>query len=240
MINKNKISFVFPCLNEEDGLKIVIPEVYNVCIKNNFNYEIIIVDNGSVDNSKKIINELSQKYNINNKVILIDEKIKGFGSACKTGLNIASGEIIILSDCDGSYEYSDKNINNLLNKINEGYGMVVGNRFSGEMEKQSMPFLNRYVGNPILTGLTRILFGIKIKDTQSGLRAIKTEDLKKLKIESNEFQFLTEMTIKMLKNKVKFANTDINYRIRKGESKMTKFNSGLSNIILNLKYFLKK
>lgn len=237
--NSQKISFVFPCLNEEKGLSIVITEVYQVSSRNDIDFEIILADNGSTDNSIKVAQEVSHKLNIEDKIKIISEPIRGFGAACKAGLNYASGDILILSDCDGSYEYSDENINNLLKKINEGYDMVVGNRFSGKIEKEAMPFLNRYIGNPILSGLTKLLFRIKIKDTQSGLRAIKRDLYKKINIESNEFQFLTEMTIKMHKLGARFTDIDINYRIRKGKTKMTKFSGGLSNIILNLKFFIK-
>lgn len=235
-----KISFVFPCLNEEKGLKIVIPEVIKVSNENNLNYEIVIADNGSTDSSKKTAIEVAKEFGIEDKLIIIDEKIRGFGAACKAGLKAASGDILILSDCDGSYEYSNENINNLLNKIEEGYDMVVGNRFSGHIEKRAMPFINRFIGNPILTILTKILFNIKIKDTQSGLRAIKRSVYQNLNINANEFQFLTEMTIKMSRNKARFSNTEINYRIRKGKTKMTRFSGGLSNVILNIKYFFIK
>lgn len=239
VINLKKVSFVFPCLNEEEGLKMIIPEVYNVSTKNNLDFEIVIADNGSTDKSVEVAEKAAEELNIENKIKIIKEPVKGFGAACKSGLNNASGDILILSDCDGSYEYSDKNINNLLNKIDEGYDMVVGDRFSGKIEKAAMPFLNRYIGNPVLSNITKVLFGIKINDTQSGLRAIRRSLYEKINIESNEFQFLTEMTIKMNRLGAKFANTDINYRVRKGETKMTKFNSGLSNILLNIKFFIK-
>lgn len=237
-MQNQKISFVFPCYNEEKGVKIVIPEVVRVARENNLDYEIVIADNNSTDNSISYAHDTADELGIRDKLVVISEKTKGFGAACKAGLNSATGDILILSDCDGSYEYSSHNINNLLDKINEGYDMVVGNRFSGKMEKEAMPFVNRYIGNPILTTLTKVLFDIQIKDTQSGLRAIRASEFKKLNIIANEFQFLTEMTIKMAKNKVKFADTEINYRTRVGETKMTRFSGGITNIWLNIKYFI--
>lgn len=228
-IKSQKISFVLPCLNEEEGVKIVIPEIIKVANKYNIdNYEIIIADNDSTDKSVETANRLASEFNIANRLKTITEKRKGYGSAYMAGLNNANGEIFILADCDGSYDFN--NINNFLQKIDEGYELVTGNRFSGKMEKAAMPFSNRYIGNPILSGLVRFLFNIKTKDIHSGMRCMTKDTFKKLDLKTTGMEFASEMIVNAGKKKIRYTEIDMNYRVRHGDSKLKKIRDGFRHL----------
>ncbi len=229
-----KISFILPCLNEQAGLQIVIPEIIQVATRNNLNYEIIIADNNSTDDSIKIAREIAQKFNASEKLIIITEKIKGYGSAYQAGFNNATGDIFIMADSDGTYDFS--NVNKFLDKIDAGYEMVIGNRFSGEMEKKAMPFINRYLGNPILSGLVRILFNIKIKDIHSGMRCITRDAYFRLDLYTKGMEYASEMIIQAGKKHIKATEIDMNYRVRSGDSKLEKFTDGWRHLRFILIY----
>jgi glycosyltransferase involved in cell wall biosynthesis len=226
--NSTKISFILPCLNEEKGLRLVIPEIVFIAGKNNLNYEIVLADNNSTDDSINTAISLAKNLNIESRLNIVTEKIQGYGSVYRTGFNNAKGDIFIMADSDGTYDFN--NINNFLKKIDEGYDMVIGNRFSGKMEKKSMPFVNRYIGNPILSGLVRVIFGIKIKDIHSGMRCIKRDTYHKLNLKTNGMEFASEMIIRAAKNKIKITEVDINYRLRSGNSKLKKIRDGLRHL----------
>jgi glycosyltransferase involved in cell wall biosynthesis len=226
--NSMKISFILPCLNEERGLQLVIPEIVFIAKKNNLDYEIVLADNNSTDNSVETAKDLANNLNIASRLNIVIEKVQGYGSVYRTGFDNAKGDIFIMADSDGTYDFN--NINNFLKKIDEGYDMVIGNRFSGKMEKKSMPFVNRYIGNPILSGLVRVIFGIKIKDIHSGMRCMKKDAYRKLNLKTNGMEFASEMIIKAAKNKIKITEVAINYRLRSGDSKLKKIRDGLRHL----------
>lgn len=161
---KKDISFIFPCLNEEKTIKDCIIELQEVMNKMNVNYEIIISDNGSTDNSVKIAKSLGVK--------VVHTQIKGYGSALKNGFANAQGEYIVFADIDGSYplEY----LPTMYEKaIKENADMVIASRTLGTIEKNAMPFLHRYLGTPVLTFLVNFLFRGKFSDINSGFRLMK-------------------------------------------------------------------
>ncbi len=139
-----------------------------------------------------------------------------------------------MADSDGTYDFS--NINKFIEKINEGYEMVIGNRFSGNMDKKAMPFMNRYVGNPILSGLVRIFFNIKIKDIHSGMRCMTSDAYKRLNLYTKGMEFASEMIVQAGKKKIKTTEIDMNYRVREGDSKLEKFRDGWRHLKFILIY----
>ncbi len=231
---QQKISIVLPCLNEENGLKIILPEIFNVCEKNNYDYEIILSNNNSSDKSEYVFTEITENLNIKHKVKIIKETNPGYGITYLSGFKAATGDIFIMADADGSYDFN--HIPNLINKINEGYDLVIGNRFSGNMDKKSMPWLNKFLGNPILSFLVRLFFKTKVKDVHSGMRAIKTEAYKKMNLYTKGMEFASEMIIQASKKNLKVSEININYRNRIGHSKLKAFRDGWKHLRFILIY----
>ena len=126
-----------------------------------------------------------------------------------------------MADADASYDF--KEIPNFIKELESGFDMVIGNRFAGKMQKESMTFSHKYIGNPILSFLLRLFFKTKIKDSQCGMRAIKKDSLEKLNLQTTGMEFASEMIIKALKNNLKIKELPIDYLPRIGETKMRSF-----------------
>ena len=156
-----QLSVVLPCLNEENSIEICIKKIKDVFEKEKIDGEIIVVDNGSTDRSVEIV----KKYN---DVKLLFEPQKGYGSALRCGIENAQGEYIIMGDADNTYDFYE--IPKFLEKLKEGYDLVIGSRFKGKILKGAMSFSHRYIGNPILTEMLKIFFGGNISDAHCGLR----------------------------------------------------------------------
>ena len=213
------ISVILPCLNEEKAISICIGSINKVAMQHNLDIEIIVVDNGSTDKTVDIVNSLNYA-----NIKLEHEKVKGYGSAYLHGLNIAKGKYIFMTDADNTYDFED--IPRFIKKMKEGNDLVVGNRFSGMMEKNSMSFSHRWIGNPILSSIVRLFFKIKIHDIHCGSRAITREAFSKLTLNTIGMEFASEMIIKASKAKLKIAEIPIKYKNRIGESKLETFSDG--------------
>ncbi len=190
-----EVSFVIPCLNESKTIKRVI----DTCKKAGLffdSYEIIIADNMSTDNSKEIaLREKAQVISVNQK---------GYGSALIKGIEFSNGKYIVMGDADDTYDFMDSiKMIKILKENN--CDLVIGNRFEGGIEKGSMPFLHRYLGNPILSKLGRILYLININDFHCGIRAFKRKSILDLQLNSYGMEFASEMIIR---------SSLANYRIR--------------------------
>ena len=180
------LSVVMPCLNEAETVAVCIKKAQHFFIKNNIDGEVIIADNGSNDGSQKIANQLGAK------VVAIPKK--GYGNALKGGFESAQGKFIIMGDADDSYDFSDLSL--FISKLNEGYDLVIGNRFKGGIKKGAMPFLHRYLGNPVLSFLGKLFFKAHINDFHCGLRGFTNDAYKKLKLTTTGMEFASEMIVK--------------------------------------------
>ena len=181
------ITILMPCLNEEETLAQCITKA-NKWIKENpqWKAEVVIADNGSTDKSIDIAKSLGAR--------VINVAKKGMGAALYQGSKEALGKWIIMGDSDDSYDFSK--LSNFVEKLNQGYDLVVGNRFKGGIEKGAMPFLNHYLGNPVLTLIGKILFKCPINDFHCGLRGIKKDSFLRLNIQSKGMEYYTEMAIR--------------------------------------------
>lgn len=221
MADKNpELSVILPCLNEEQGLGLCIDNIKKVIKNNNLDAEIIVVDNGSTDNSCRIAQELGVK--------LVQEKERGYGSAYLKAFKEAFGKYLFLADSDGSYDFNE--IPGFIEQLKNGYNFVIGNRFKGKIEKGAMSWSHQYIGNPILSAILRLFFKAKIHDTQCGMRAITKEAQEKLNLKTTGMEFASEMVIKAIKNKLRLKELPINYYKRKGESKLKSFADGWRNL----------
>ncbi len=213
-----------PCLNEENNLAVSIQKAHKFLDENHINGEILIVDNGSIDNSKKIA--------LKNGARVIKENKKGYGYALQKGIKEAKGKYIIMGDSDGSYNFSDAG--KFYDKLKEGYDLVVGNRFIVKMESGAMPYLNRYIGNPFLSWLGRKLFPCEIHDFHCGLRGFNKEKIIDLKLTSKGMEFASEMIVKSVK--MNYQMTEIPTQLLKSpyprKNHLHPFRDGIRHIFL--------
>ena len=184
--NNIELSIVIPCLNEENTIGICIKKAQTFLKDNNVLGEIIVADNGSEDNSVKIAKDLGAN------IIYVEEK--GYGSALIGGINAAQGKYIIMGDADDSYDFLS--IMPFLEKLRQGYDMVIGNRFKTKIQKGAMPWMHKYIGNPFLSAIGRLFFRSKIGDFHCGMRAFTKESFIKMDLRTKGMEFASEMIVK--------------------------------------------
>ena len=178
-------SFVIPCLNEARTLKNVLDVCHNAG-KYSSSYEIIVADNGSNDGSIQIAEENGAK--------VINVETRGYGAALKAGILNAAGRFVVMGDADSTYDFNDSV--EMINKLRTNkYSLVMGNRF-GRIEKNAMPLLHRYLGNPVLTALGNTLFQANISDFYCGIRAFLRKDILNLNLKSNGMEYACEMVLR--------------------------------------------
>ena len=181
-----KISIVMPCLNEAETLAICIQKANSWIAKSGLACEVIIADNGSTDGSQAIATA--------HGATVVPVSARGYGSALYAGCMAAKGEWIIMGDSDDSYDFS--NLNSFVEKLSEGYDLVMGNRFLGGIKPGAMPWKNRYIGNPILSWVGRVLFRCEAKDFHCGLRAFTKKAFQEMDLRTTGMEFASEMVIK--------------------------------------------
>ena len=181
-----ELSIVMPCLNEAETLAICIDKAKGYLEKNHIRGEVIIADNGSTDGSQAIAE--------NKGVRVINVKQKGYGSALRGGIAGAYGQYIIMGDADDSYDFSDLSL--FVGKLRSGYQLVMGNRFRGGIKTGAMPFLHRYLGNPVLTWLGKVFFSISCGDFHCGLRGFNKTAIQQLNLRTTGMEFASEMVVK--------------------------------------------
>lgn len=159
------------------------------------NAEILIADNGSTDQSKLIASNLGAR------VINVAEK--GYGSTLRSGILNAKGRFIIMGDSDDSYDFSD--LLPFITNLRNGDDLVIGNRFKGGIEKNAMPFLHKYLGNPVLSFLGRLFYNIPIKDFHCGLRGMNKSAILELGLSTSGMEFASEMIVKSAINNLKVS-----------------------------------
>ena len=181
-----ELSFIIPCLNESLCLKAVLDECHNAGHACDTSYEIIVADNGSTDGSQLI----AQKSG----AVVVDVQEKGYGCAVRAGIAASRGKFGLMGDADGTYAFIDAP--KFLDELRGGRQLVMGNRFKGHIEHESMPLLHQYLGNPVLSFIGRLLFGIQVGDFHCGLRGFRCSDITTLRLNSTGMEFASEMVIK--------------------------------------------
>jgi len=185
-MTEKTLTILMPCLNEEESIAFCIHEAQQFIWESGVVAEILIVDNGSKDASGQIAKELGAR--------VVTEENRGYGCAVRAGIREAEGKYIIMGDCDGSYDF--RNLQQILDMLEAGYSLVVGNRFRGEVERRAMPFLHRYIGVPLLSWIACRHFGIKtVRDFHCGLRGFSKEAAQQLKFCTDGMEFATEMIV---------------------------------------------
>jgi glycosyltransferase involved in cell wall biosynthesis len=180
------VTILMPCLNEAETIGRCIKKANSWISRSGLKAEVLVADNGSTDGSQEIALSLGAK------VITVAQR--GYGAALFNGCMAASGNWIIMGDADDSYDFS--NLDAFVRKLDEGYDLVMGNRFKGGIAKGAMPWKNRYLGNPILTLIGRILFRCPTKDFHCGIRAFKKDAFLRMDLRTTGMEFASEMIIK--------------------------------------------
>ncbi len=181
-----ELSIVMPCLNEAKTIGTCIQKAMNFINEHKISGEVIIADNGSTDGSQDIA--------LSHKARLVNVERKGYGNALKSGIEAARGKFIIMGDADDSYDFTS--LMPFIEKLREGYDLVVGNRFKGGIKPGAMPLLHRYLGNPILSGLGCLFFNSPCKDFHCGLRAFSKKAVERMQLKTTGMEFASEMVMK--------------------------------------------
>ena len=190
-----ELSIVMPCLNEAETLATCIEKARQWLVKNRVAGEIIVADNGSTDGSQHIAATLGAR--------VIDVVQKGYGSALMGGISAARGKYIVMGDADDSYSFA--HLDPFLEKLREGFDLVMGNRFAGGINPGAMKALHKYLGNPVLTGIGRLLFKSPCGDFHCGLRAFSKAAVTKLDLRTTGMEFASEMVVKSTLHKLRIA-----------------------------------
>lgn len=161
----------------------------------NLKGEVIVADNGSIDGSQAIA--------IASGARLVNVPQKGYGSALIAGINQSQGRYVVMGDSDDSYALD--NLAAFISTLDAGFDLVMGNRFQGGISPGAMPWLHKYIGNPVLSWLGRLFFKVPIGDFHCGLRAFRTESIRNLELKSTGMEFASEMVVKASLNGLKIA-----------------------------------
>ena len=181
-----ELSVVMPCLNEAKTVGICVDKALEFIKANSIRGEVIVADNGSDDGS----DEIAAKHGA--RVVKIEAK--GYGSALKGGIKASRGKYIIMGDADDSYDFAS--LMPFVEKLREGYDLVMGNRFAGGIKSGAMPPLHRYIGNPVLSGLGRLFFKTSCHDFHCGLRGFSREAVERMQLKTTGMEFASEMIMR--------------------------------------------
>ena len=197
-----EVSIVMPCLNEAETLAACIQKAQSAIEKDGLSAEIIVADNGSTDGSQAIAKELGAR--------LVQVERKGYGSALIGGIQAARGEFVIMGDADDSYDFTA--IAPLIARLRDGCDLVVGNRFLGGIEPGAMPWSHRWIGNPVLTFISRVFFHTPVGDAHCGLRGFRKDAFERMKLRATGMEFASEMVIKASLKGMRIAEVPVSLR----------------------------
>jgi len=197
-----EVSIVMPCLNEAETLATCIQKAQQAIESGGLAAEIIVADNGSTDGSQVIAKELGAR--------VVPVARKGYGSALIGGIEAARGRFVIMGDADDSYDFTA--IAPLVEKLRDGSDLVVGNRFMGGIEPGAMPWSHRWVGNPVLTLISRIFFHTPVGDAHCGLRGFRKDAYEQMRLRATGMEFASEMVIKASLKRMKIAEVPVTLR----------------------------
>jgi glycosyltransferase involved in cell wall biosynthesis len=190
-----EVTVLMPCLNEAETVGICVRKAKHYLDSRGIAGEVVIADNGSSDGSQAIA------FAMGARVVSVPQR--GYGSALMAGIAAARGQFVIMGDADDSYDFSA--LDPFVAKLREGCDLVMGNRFAGGIEPGAMPFLHKYLGNPVLSGLGRLFFGAPVSDFHCGLRGFRRDAIADLGLATTGMEFASEMVVKATLRKLRIA-----------------------------------
>lgn len=184
--DKIKLTILMPCLNEKETLGTCIAKAKAWIDRYGIGAEVLVADNGSSDGSQEIARSLGAR------VVTVNQR--GYGSALFHGTLAAKGEWIIMGDSDDSYDFSELDL--FIQKLDQSFDLVMGNRFAGGIDPGAMPWKNKYIGNPILSSIGKVLFRCPVHDFHCGLRAFTKNAFLLMDLRTTGMEYASEMVIK--------------------------------------------
>jgi Glycosyl transferase family 2 len=226
MADRPEISVVVPCLNEEHAVGGVVDAAWAGIRETGRPGEVIVVDNASEDRSAEVAAE--------HGATVVREDRRGYGSAYLKGLGTARGEYVVMADADGTYPVGE--LAAFVERLDAGDDLVIGSRFNGNIHRGAMPWANRYLGNPVLTGMLNVLFGVKVSDAHCGMRAIRRTALPALDLHSTGMELASEMVFKAYRRGLRVSEVPIDYFPRTGDSKLNRVGDAWRHVRFMLLY----
>ncbi|MDX3925649.1 MAG: glycosyltransferase family 2 protein [Shinella sp.] len=185
-----ELTILMPCLNEAETIATCIEKANRYLAEHGVHGEVLIADNGSSDGSQDIAHRHGAR--------VVPVPTRGYGAALISGIRAARGRFVIMGDADDSYDFL--NLQPFVDRLRQGDELVMGNRFRGGIKPGAMPFLHRYLGNPVLSGLGRFFFASPVRDFHCGLRGFSRDAVLKLGLVSPGMEFASEMVVKSVLN----------------------------------------
>jgi glycosyltransferase involved in cell wall biosynthesis len=213
--DRPNVSVVIPCLNEAENIEECVTRARTVMAEAGLSGEVIVADNGSDDGSA----ELAKKAG----ALVVHEPRRGYGSAYLAGFAAAQGNYVVMADADLTYDWNE--IPHFVAKLDEGAQLVMGDRMDN-IHPGAMPWLHRYVGNPVLSGILNLFFRTGVRDAHCGMRGFRRDILPQLDLRTTGMEFASEMVIRASKEKLDIRQIPIEYHPRGGESKLSSFRDG--------------
>jgi Glycosyl transferase family 2 len=212
---RRRVSVVIPCLNEAETIHECVSRAMGVLEASGMQGEVIVADNGSTDGSA----ELAERAGAH----VVREPRRGYGSAYLAGFAAAQGDYIVMADADLTYDFGY--IPQFIAALEDGGEMVIGDRMDN-IQPGAMPWLHRYIGNPILSRTLNVFFRTGIRDAHCGMRAFRRDVLPRLDLRTTGMEFASEMVIRASKANLEVRQFPIEYHPRGGESKLSSFRDG--------------
>src|SRR5919201_5354442 len=209
------VSVVIPCLNEAQSIAECVRRARGALEEHGLPGEVVVADNGSTDGSPELAERAGAR--------VVHERRRGYGSAYLAGFAAATGDYIVMSDADLTYDFED--VPRFAEQLDAGADLVMGNRMKN-IQQGAMPWHHRYIGNPILTGVLNLFFRTGVRDAHCGMRALRRDVLSRLNLRSTGMEFASEMVIRAAKEGLDIRQIPIEYRPRAGESKLSAFRDG--------------
>jgi glycosyltransferase involved in cell wall biosynthesis len=200
-MNSKELTILMPCLNEAETIGKCIERAKKLLSESNIDGEILVADNGSADGSQEIARSLGAR--------VVHCPIRGYGAAIMCGIENAEGKFILLGDSDDSYHFDEAFP--MIEKLREGYDICMGTRLKGKIMPQAMPWLNRWIGNPILTAIGKFLFKVDLSDFHCGMRAFRRDKIIALNLVTTGMEWASEMVIKAKLAGLKITEVPITY-----------------------------
>jgi hypothetical protein len=210
-----RVSVVIPCLNEADSIEACVAAALAGLDACELSGEVVVADNGSSDGSASLAQRAGAR--------VVEEPRRGYGSAYLAGFAAARGEFIVMADADLTYDFGD--IPRFVGELENGAQLVMGDRMDN-IHPGAMPWLHRYVGNPVLSGILNLFFRTGVRDAHCGMRAFRRDSLPALDLRTTGMEFASEMVIRAAKAELDIRQLPIEYHPRGGESKLSSFRDG--------------